>query len=176
MIDPISAAGVSSGAGALLGLVGNFFAGRHESEIERARLKVEEEAARSGHIKDYRSSLLQEKEGAPYTTKVLWGLYEASGKRAPRAFTPAFNTHLMLITATSCAAIIICFLNADIPVLHQAVDGTGTSWRIFGIIERTSPDHKVYVLTLGSVGAYLLSVPAFILCAVFTGVVPKRFR
>jgi len=149
MIDPVTAMGGSAIGGAVLGLLSNAVSGFFSSQISLAKIGAEAQKDNNEHVLKYQASIANSR--------------------------PPYSSHLMLITATYCFAVAICFLCGDIPVATQGFGGEPTETSIaLGLFKRSATDKTVYLLTFAGLGTYFMSPLAFILTSVYTGIVPKR--
>lgn len=170
--DAINLVG-ASGAGAILGLIGNFIS----AGIEKKRLEVEasKEQARilaqaTGH---YREPYID--EGQEVEISYLWGLYHFSGKTKPKVLPPVFHNILLVFAVAYSASATYCIMVGDVPVatINPTTEPV-TQSILFGLWERSYTPTTVAVQTFASVGQYMFHFIAFILSAVITGAVPKR--
>jgi hypothetical protein len=149
MIDPITSLGASTIAGAVLGMGSNFVKSFFDNQVALAKIGLEERKQDNESIAKYQAQL----DGT----------------------NPPYFWHILLITATYCFAVAICFSCGDVPVATFSLNSSPTETTLL-FFKRVSDDKNVYMVSLASVGFYLLSPLAFILTSVFTGIVPKRGR
>ena len=149
MIDPITSLGASTVAGAVLGMVSNFVKSFFDNQVALAKIGIEERKQDNEALAKYQFKL----DGS----------------------APPYRFHILLITITYCVAVAICFICGDVPVATFSLAGSSTETTVL-FFKRVSDDKNVYMVSLASVGFYLLSPLAFILTSVFTGIVPKRGR
>jgi hypothetical protein len=149
MIDPITSLGASTVAGAVLGMVSNFVKSFFDNQVALAKIGIEERKQDNEAVLKYQAAIDNSH--------------------------PPYRFHIMLITATYCLAVAICFVFGDVPVATFSLEGSPTETTIL-FFKRVSADKDVYMVSLAAVGFYLLSPLAFILTSVFTGIVPKRGR
>ena len=149
MIDPITSLGASTIGGAVLGLFSNFVKGFFDNQVQLAKIGIQEQQNNNENISKYQAQL----DGT----------------------LPPFRFHLLLITITYCFCVSICFIFGDVPIATFSLGESATETTVL-FFKRISPDKDVYLVSLASVGFYLLSPMAFILTSVFTGIVPKRGR
>lgn len=151
MIDPVTAMGGSAIGGAVLGLLSNLVTGFFSSQVELAKVGAQSQKDNNEQVNKYQAAIANSH--------------------------PPYSIHLLLITATYCLAVAICFFCGDIPVATQGFGGEPTETSLaLGLFKRTSPDTTVYLLTFAGLGTYFMSPLAFILTSVFTGIVPRRGR
>ena len=147
--------GGSAGVGAILGLVSNYISSKAQKEIDLKKQEGMNNAILAGKLQEYQTHFQVDKKG--------------------HAVHPPFYFPVLLITATYCVCVTICFLCGDIPVATQSFNGEPTTTSVlWGLIKRTDGDKTVYILTLAGLGTYFMSPLAFILTAVLAGIVPKR--
>ena len=149
MIDPITSLGASTVAGAVLGMASNFVKSFFDNQVALAKIGIEERKQDNESLIKYQAQI--------------------DGSNPPYVF------HILCITVTYCLAVAICFICGDVPVATFSLAGSPTETTVL-FFKRVSSDKDVYMVSLASVGFYLLSPLAFILTSVFTGIVPKKGR
>jgi hypothetical protein len=173
MIDPASAIGLGSGAGAIIGTAMRFLNSRSQAKLDQQKEQHEHERLLSGKTTEHQESLQIIDKGEPFKIK-LWG-FEYSGTKPDRIMPPAFNGQLWLLTATYCGAVLICFLCADIAILQRPIEGSPNVFELFfGIIKHTRDGRVIYIQTLGGVGAALLTTASVILTASIIGIYDRK--
>ena len=149
MIDPITLLGGSSVVGSAIGLIMTFAKMGGENKLEHARILKGEKQEQNKHVLAYQKSINNMRD--PYMLCVL------------------------MLCATYCFAVAICFLCGDIPVATQGfgVEPTKTSLA-FGLFTRSSTDKSVYLLTFAGLGTYFMSPISYILTVKLTGITTRR--
>ena len=149
MIDPVTMLGGSSVAGSVIGLVMTFLKMRGENDLEKTRIISREKKEQNEHTIKYHKTI--------------------DGLRDP------YIVCVVMLCATYCLAVAICFLCGDIPVATQGfgIEPTETSIA-FGLFTRTAPDSSVYLLTFAGLGTYFMSPISYILTVKLTGITTRR--
>ncbi len=167
----------SAGAGAVMGLIGNIISAGVEKKKLALAAEKEKTQQMADAINQNSTGYKVDKGGQIETVSYLWGLYYREGITRARAISPPFKLCLTLITATYCAATLVCFLLGDIVIATQNPTGEPivTSW-LWGLYSSSHVDSTVSVVTFASVGYGMACFLNFIMAAVFTGIVPKRHQ
>lgn len=177
MIDPALASMMGSGTGIVLRTAIDYI--RHRADVALETKKAEYEHAESLNegAREYKKLLMSQEnldKGEPYEYSLFWGGFTFKGTRADRFVAPPYRSLVGMCLATICGAVIICFLAADIVILERpASDDPDVLEILFGIIKHSSAAARVYIQSLGGLGASLAGTLSLICTFNLTGVYKK---
>lgn len=168
---------IVGGAGGLLGIIKFIVASRRQARSEQIAFEERKELASREQLIQYQKALNEVKGEAhisPVKIKFLWGLWEYVGERIKVIRTDTANHDrsigMFIIISTYCIAVLLCFIDGDIPVSTlNPNEVPNTKTILYGLYTQSKVDAETYILSLASIGLLLLTPLNFAICQWITG-------